>query len=119
MENLRLDDFTKYKFLSGLKISPAGQYIGFVLHQMDVEENKYLSNIYIYDLQDKAAIKITSLDEERSFLWKNESTLSSNGISCLYEDSTGLLWIGTRESLNSYNTIEIGIKGSFPTLSTD
>lgn len=75
MENLRLDDFTKYKFLSGIKSSPKGQYIGFVLHQMDVEENKYLSNIYIYDLKNKAPIKITSLDEERSFVWKDDSTL--------------------------------------------
>lgn len=75
MENLRLEDFTKYKFLSGIKISPTGQYIGFALHQMDVEENKYLSNIYIYDLKNKESIKTTSLDEERSLVWKNESTL--------------------------------------------
>lgn len=75
MENLRLDDFTRYKFLSGIKASPLGQYIGFVLHQMDVEENKYLSNIYIYDLKNKIPIKLTSLDEERSFMWKDENTL--------------------------------------------
>ena len=49
MENLKLDDFTKYKFLSGVKLSPNGKNTGFILHQMDVEENKYLSNIYIYN----------------------------------------------------------------------
>lgn len=75
MENLRLDDFTKYKFLSGVKASPAGQYIGFVLHQMDVDENKYLSNIYIHDIKEGNSFKLTSLDEERSFVWKDESTL--------------------------------------------
>ena len=48
MEKLKLDDFTKYKFLSGVRLSPNGKNIGFILHQMDVEENKYLSNIYIY-----------------------------------------------------------------------
>ncbi|WIV13819.1 S9 family peptidase [Proteiniborus sp. MB09-C3] len=75
MENLRLDDFTKYKFLSGIKASPAGQYLGFVLHQMDVDENKYLSNIYVHDLKEGVSIKLTSLDEERSFVWKDENTM--------------------------------------------
>ncbi|SCG82920.1 peptidase S9 prolyl oligopeptidase [Proteiniborus sp. DW1] len=75
MENLRLDDFTKYKFLSGIKASPNGQNIGFVLHQMDVDENKYLSNIYIHDLKEEKTFKLTSLDEERAFAWKDDSTL--------------------------------------------
>ncbi len=40
MENLRLDDFTKYKFLSGIQYSPNGKNLAFLLHQMDVEKNK-------------------------------------------------------------------------------
>ncbi len=75
MENLRLDDFTRYKFLSGIKTSPNGQLIGFVLHQMDVDENKYLSNIYIHDIKEGKSFKLTSLDEERSFVWKDDNTL--------------------------------------------
>lgn len=75
MEKLKLDDFTKYKFLSGIKSSPNGEYVGFVLHRMDVEENKYLSNIYVYNTSEKTTTKITSLDEEKSFVWKNEKTL--------------------------------------------
>lgn len=75
MENLKLDDFTKYKFLSGVKLSPNGKNTGFVLHQIDVEENKYLSNIYIYDEEKKSDIKLTSLDEERSFIWKDDNTI--------------------------------------------
>ena len=53
MENLQLDDFTRYKFLSGLKFSPDGSKIGFILHKIDVENNKYFSNIYIYDIKRK------------------------------------------------------------------
>ena len=75
MENLKLDDFTKYKFLSGISMSPAGSNTGFVLHQMDVEENKYLSNIYIYNELNKEPLKLTSLDEEASFLWKDDDTI--------------------------------------------
>lgn len=75
MENLKLDDFTKYKFLSGIKLSPTGLNTGFVLHQIDVEENKYLSNIYIYNYENKIPLKLTSVDEESSFLWKDDNTI--------------------------------------------
>lgn len=75
VENLKLDDFTKYKFLSGIRLSPTGKNTGFVLHQMDVPENKYLSNIYIYDEVSKLPIKLTSLDEESSFIWKDDTTI--------------------------------------------
>ena len=37
MENLKIDDFTKYKFLSKIKYSPNGKYGGFVVSRMDVE----------------------------------------------------------------------------------
>lgn len=75
LENLRLDDFTKYKFLSGIRFSPNGKKTGFVLHQMDLEENKYLSNIYIYNEESNSCIKLTALDEERSFIWKDDNTI--------------------------------------------
>lgn len=75
MENLKLDDFTKYKFLSGLKYSPNGDKLGFVLHEMDVENNKYLSNIYIYDVEEEGYRKLTSGDSERNFIFKDSSTI--------------------------------------------
>jgi len=75
LENLKLDDFTKYKFLSGIRFSPDGKKTGFVLHQMDVEENKYLSNIYVYNEENNSCTKMTSLDEERSFIWKDNDTI--------------------------------------------
>lgn len=75
MENLKLEDFTKYKFLSGIRLSPDGKKTGFVLHQMDVEENKYLSNIYVYKEDSNSCIKLTSLDQERSFIWKDDETM--------------------------------------------
>lgn len=74
MEKLHLDDFTKYKFLSGIQFSPNGKNCGFVLHQMDLEENKYLSNIYILD-ENGRSLKLTSLDEERTFIWKDDKTI--------------------------------------------
>ena len=75
MENLQLDDFTKYKFLSGITYSPDGNKIGYILHRMDVEENKYLSNIYIYDVKKESSIKLTSQYSQNTFLFKDENTI--------------------------------------------
>ncbi|MCF6465239.1 S9 family peptidase [Clostridium sp. Cult2] len=75
MENLRLDDFTKYKFLSGIQYSPNGKNLAFLLHEMDVEENKYLSNIYVYNMEKGKSFKLTSGKGENSFLFKDEDTI--------------------------------------------
>lgn len=75
MEKLQLDDFIKYKFLSGLKISPDGKNTGFVLSQADLEENKYSSNIYIYNEKNKDYFQLTALNEESSFIWLDKDKL--------------------------------------------
>lgn len=75
MEKLLLEDFTKYKFLSGVKYSPQGDKIAFILHHMDLEENKYLSNIYVYDFKTEDPIKLTSNNSENSFLFKDNNTI--------------------------------------------
>lgn len=75
MEKLLLDDFTKYKFLSGVSMSSNGEKTAFVCHEIDLESNKYLSNIYLFDEIRNSSIKLTSLDEERSFTWKDDNTI--------------------------------------------
>lgn len=73
MENLLLDDFTKYKFLSDVKHSPDGQYACFVTHQADLEENDYQSNLWLYDIARKCHFQLTTLNKERSFIWLSSS----------------------------------------------
>ena len=75
MEKLKLDDFTKYKFISNLTYSPTGKIIAFLLHEMEVEENKYLSNIYIYNLENGGLTQLTSSNTVKSFIFKDENTL--------------------------------------------
>ncbi|AAM25483.1 dipeptidyl aminopeptidase/acylaminoacyl peptidase [Caldanaerobacter subterraneus subsp. tengcongensis MB4] len=72
MEKLQLEDFTKFKFLSGLKYSPSGSCAAFVVHRMDVEENKYLSNIWVLDTKTKKYFQLTSFNEERGFVWLDD-----------------------------------------------
>lgn len=75
MDRLLLDDFTKYKFLSGIEFSPNGLYTGFICHEINLRENKYLSNIYVLNSKDTRPLKLTSLGKESSFIWKDNKTI--------------------------------------------
>lgn len=74
MEKLNLDDFQHYKFLSNFRFSPDGKNSAFVLSKMDLDENKYRSNIYLMD-KDGNHGQLTGLNEESSFLWKDGETI--------------------------------------------
>lgn len=69
MEKIKIDDFTRFKFLSGVKHSPKGSNACFALHSADVEGNKYLSNLWIYNYDKDNYFQLTSMDKEGSFIW--------------------------------------------------
>lgn len=73
MESIGLEDFTKYKFLSGVKHSPDGKYVCFAVHGMDAEENKYLSNLWLYNIEKGNYFKLTGFNKESSFIWQKDS----------------------------------------------
>lgn len=75
MENLRLDDFTKYKFLSGLEHNSNGKYACFVTHEANLEENAYDSHLWIYDLENDRCFQLTALGKERSFTWLSDEEI--------------------------------------------
>ncbi len=79
MEKIKLDDFTRFKFLSGLKYSPDGKYAGFIVHRMDLDDNKYLSNIWVYDPTEDRYFQLTALDKEGSFEWLDNETILFSG----------------------------------------
>ena len=76
MEKLKIDDFTRYNFLSGIKHSPDGRHGCYVVHQTDFDQNKYLSNLWILDLEKNNCYQLTSFDTERSFLWLDNETIA-------------------------------------------
>lgn len=69
MENIKIDDFIKYKFLSGIKHSPDGKYACYVVHAADFEENKYRSNLWLLNVESEKSYQLTAFDSEKSFLW--------------------------------------------------
>ncbi|MFW5799777.1 MAG: alpha/beta hydrolase family protein [Spirochaetota bacterium] len=83
MENLKLDDFTKFKYVSVPKFSPDGKKVCFIVKVADAEENKYKSNLWLYRVDEDKYFQLTSFDEESSFIWK--------------DDSENILFSGTRD----------------------
>ncbi|WP_040210433.1 alpha/beta hydrolase family protein [Clostridium polynesiense] len=75
MESLKIDDFTGYKFLSGIKHSPDGKHAAFVVHSMDFDENKYLSNLWVLEVETEKYYQLTAFDSERSFLWLDNDNI--------------------------------------------
>lgn len=75
MENLKLKDFLDYKYLSNLEFSPNGENAGFVVNITNYDDNNYQSNIWLLNNKTKKYSKLTSLNEERSFLWIDNSTI--------------------------------------------
>lgn len=80
MENLKLKDFLDYNYLSGMEISPDEKNIGFIVHKADYDENKYNSNIWIMNKESKRYFRLTGMDEEKSFIWLNNSNILFSGM---------------------------------------
>lgn len=69
MRKLKLDEFTEYRFLSGIELSTDARYACFAVHKANVEENNYDSNLWLYDLQNSQLMQLTSFNRESSLLW--------------------------------------------------
>ena len=67
MENLKLDSFLEYKFLSNLDFNPDGSNLAFSLSEADLENNTYKHFIYKLDTKNKKIRKLTHSRKEKKF----------------------------------------------------
>ena len=75
MNKLQLDDFTKYHFLSGVRLSPDGTSAAFVDKISNVKENRYDSCIRLLRLPEGTATQLTTAGKEASFLYDDADTI--------------------------------------------
>ncbi len=80
MERLKLDDFTKYSFLSGLEYNASGNYACFVVHKADMEDNDYNSNLWLYDVAGDGYTQLTAFDKEKGFIWLDDENILFQGM---------------------------------------
>ena len=80
MEKLKLDDFTRYTFLSGLEFNPGGSHACFIVHTADLEENGYKSNLWLYDVSNGRYSQLTAFDKEKGFIWLDDEHILFPGM---------------------------------------
>lgn len=71
MNQLKLDDFYSYKFLSGLTLSPDKNNTALVVSTANPEQNDYGS--YLYLLKEHAVTKLTAGGKEKSYIWEDDT----------------------------------------------
>ncbi len=73
MERLQIDDLLHYHFLSGIKLSPDGKKAAFVVKKADWDENDYVSNLWLYRLDDESLFQLTAGGQDTLFIWLQDS----------------------------------------------
>lgn len=69
-QRVELTDLLKYKFLSTPIFSPNGEHICFKVHQALQEENRYATNLWIYNIPRKELKQLTTSGKEKFFAWQ-------------------------------------------------
>ncbi len=73
MNQLQQNDFFKYQFLSGITYSPNGKATAITVSTCNTDDNCYNSNIWV---KENGEFKqLTTMDKERTFIWKDDETL--------------------------------------------
>ena len=74
-------DLMKYRFLSSPRFSPDGRKIAFSVHQGDLEGNRYLTDLWLYDLEGSRCVPLTHTGSEGAFCWAHgeESLVVASG----------------------------------------
>ena len=83
MEELKLEDFLAYRFLSQLRYAPGGKRAAFVVSDSCPEENGYESRLYLWE--NGAVRQLTDLGKESRFVWEDENHLLFPAVRCKKE----------------------------------
>ncbi|WP_311516764.1 S9 family peptidase [uncultured Anaerococcus sp.] len=82
MNDTKLKDILDYKFLSNLEISKGGDKLAYKMTKANCKDNKYDSNLFIYDLHSKENYQATddnkssifTFDKDANLVYKKDST---------------------------------------------
>ena len=75
MESLFLEDFTKYKYLSNLNLSPDASLTAFISSKTSLEENTYQTEINIIDNGNNNIKKLASSTSQSNLIWKDNENI--------------------------------------------
>lgn len=75
MKTLQLDQFTQYRFLSGLTLSPDGQHAVFAVKKSNAEKKGYDSDLWLLETATGKTRQLTGMADAGAFLWLDDATV--------------------------------------------
>lgn len=75
MRPVEKEDIMKYQFLSELKLSPDGKHLAMVISHCCRKENKYASDIWLYDCVSETLRQMTFRGDGRGITWLDNENL--------------------------------------------
>ena len=75
MKKIEIKDLLNFRFPSAPAFSPKGDLAAFVVQTPSLEENKYLGNIWILDVETEEVRQLTNGGDAKSFYWTEKGTI--------------------------------------------
>ncbi len=75
MSKLSIEDLTDYTFLSNPNFSPDGEHVCFSHHEIDEDEDEYVSTLWILKTDSEEMYKLTNSGKDSEFVWLNEEEI--------------------------------------------
>ncbi|MPL98746.1 hypothetical protein SDC9_44953 [bioreactor metagenome] len=73
MKAVELEDFLKYRFLSGVSYAPLGRAAAFLVKTADIKKNGYKTHLWLY--RNGTATPLTAAGDAASFCWEDSEHL--------------------------------------------
>lgn len=79
MKNLESNSFAEFKYVNNPNISEDGRNIVYGITGVDLEENKYITNFHVYNIENKNSYQLTNSPTDSNFIFlKNNKILFSS-----------------------------------------
>lgn len=101
MDQLQLNDFLTYRYLSNLQYAPDGQRAAFVAANANLDENNYESRLFL--LENGSVRQLTDLGKERSYIWLDATHLLFPAVRSAKEKKRS----ESKEQFTSYYSLDI------------
>ena len=75
MRNLKIDDFTRFNFLSNGKFNSNGDTYAYIVKKANLDTNGYDSNLFIYDLKNGVNKQLTFSNKVGFYQWLNDQEI--------------------------------------------
>ncbi|MDR4969174.1 MAG: hypothetical protein RG740_06110, partial [Acholeplasmataceae bacterium] len=73
MEQIKIDSFLDFKYISNLTSNPSQTQMAFAVGKANLKKNEYNYDLFVSD--GKRHTRITTLKKGSHFIWENDQTL--------------------------------------------